>query len=119
MGKLKGVTVLLFEQEMTGKDPFGNPIFSENKIAVDNVIVSPTSTDDRVNQLHLTGKQAVYTLGIPKGDSNDWEDKYVEFFGKRWRTFGVTLEGIETLIPLDWNKKVLVEYFGEINKIST
>lgn len=96
----------------TGTDPFGNPIYEETDIDVENVLVSPTSTDDIVNQLTLTGKKAVYTLAIPKGDTNDWEDKEVKFFGKRWRTFGFPIEGIEDLIPLDWNKKVMVERCG-------
>jgi hypothetical protein len=96
----------------TGTDPFGNPIYEETDIDVENVLVSPTSTDDIVNQLTLTGKKAVYTLAIPKGDTNDWEDKEVKFFGKRWRTFGFPIEGIEDLIPLDWNKKVMVERYG-------
>jgi len=96
----------------TGTDPFGNPIYEETDIDVENVLVSPTSNDDIVNQLTLTGKKAVYTLAIPKGDTNDWEDKEVKFFGKRWRTFGFPIEGIEDLIPLDWNKKVMVERYG-------
>lgn len=96
----------------TGTDPFGKPIYEETDIDVENVLVSPTSTDDIVNQLTLTGKKAVYTLAIPKGDTNDWEDKEVKFFGKRWRTFGFPIEGIEDLIPLDWNKKVMVERYG-------
>lgn len=96
----------------TGTDPFGNPIYEETDIDVENVLVSPTSTDDIVNQLTLTGKKAVYTLAIPKGDTNDWEDKEVKFFGKHWRTFGFPIEGIEDLIPLDWNKKVMVERYG-------
>lgn len=98
--------------EKTGYDPFDNPIYEETDIDVENVLVSPTSTDDIVNQLTLTGKKAVYTLGIPKGDTHDWEDKEVKFFGKRWRTFGFPIEGIEDLIPLDWNKKVMVERYG-------
>lgn len=95
-----------------GVDPFGNPIYKDKDIEVENVLVSPTSSDDIVNQLTLTGKKAVYTLAIPKGDNHNWEDKEVKFFGKRWRVFGVPSEGIEDLIPLDWNKKVMVERYG-------
>lgn len=111
MAKLKGITVMLISQQETGRDPFGNPISQEVKDQVENVLVSPTSSDDIVNQLSLTGKKAVYTLAIPKGDEHDWEDKEVDFFDQRWRTFGLPLEGIETLIPLDWNKKVMVERY--------
>lgn len=112
MRMIKGITVTLIDNVETGKDPFGNPIYEDKEIEVNNVLVSPTSSDDIVNQLTLTGKKAIYTLAIPKEDTHDWEDKKVRFFGKTWRTFGEPLEGIEELIPLDWNKKVTVEYYG-------
>lgn len=112
MGLLKGITVTLIEKVEAGKDPFGNIIYTDKPVEVENVMVSPTSSDDIVNQLTLTGKKAIYTLAIPKGDTHDWENKEVQFFGKSWRTFGEPLEGIEELIPLDWNKKVTVEHYG-------
>lgn len=112
MGMIKGITVTLIDKVETGKDPFGSPIYEDEEIEVNNVLVSPTSSDDIVNQLTLTGKKAIYTIAIPKGDTHNWEDKKVRFFGKTWRTFGEPLEGIEELIPLDWNKKVKVEHYG-------
>lgn len=112
MAKIKGITVTLIGGIKTGEDPFGKPIYEDAEITVDNVLVSPTSSDDIVNQLNLTGKKAVYTLAIPKGDTNAWEDREVRFFGERWRTFGIPIEGIEELIPLEWNKKVMVERYG-------
>lgn len=112
MTKIKGITIILVDKVKTGTDPFGNPIYEDQDIEVENVLVSPTSSDDIVNQMTLTGKKAVYTLGIPKGDTHNWEDKEVKFFGERWRTFGFPTEGIEDLIPLDWNKKVMVERYG-------
>ncbi|WCZ54960.1 hypothetical protein [Latilactobacillus phage TMW 1.1365 P1] len=78
---------------------------------MDNVLVAPASADDITNQLNLTGRKAIYTLAIPKGDTHDWENKPVEFFGQRWKVFGIPLEGIDELIPLDWNKKVTVERY--------
>lgn len=109
---LKGITITLVDRVQTGEDDFGAIIYDDVEISVDNVLVAPTSTDDIVNQMSLTGKKAVYTLAIPKGDTHDWEDKEVKFFNQRWRTFGVPLEGIEKMIPLDWNKKVMVERYG-------
>lgn len=111
MAKIKGITVTLISKNEVGKDPLGAPIYEDVEIEVENVLVSPTSTDDIVNQLTLTGKKAVYTLAIPKGDTNTWEDQEVRFFGKRWRVFGTELQGIEDMIPLDWNKKVMVERY--------
>lgn len=112
MAKLKGIKITLISKIEDGEDPFGNPIYKDKEIEVDNVLIAPTSSDDIINQLNLTGKKAVYTLAIPKGDTNDWQDKDVLFFGARWKTFGFPLEGIEELIPLDWNKKVMVERYG-------
>lgn len=111
MTKLKGIPVTLMGKTVHGKDPFGKPLTIDFDIEVDNVLVAPASTDDVTNQLSLTGKHVVYTLGIPKGDTNDWVNKEVRFFGKRWRTVGAPLEGIEDLIPLGWNRKVMVEHY--------
>lgn len=111
MAMIKGITITLISKQEVGNDPFGAPIYDDVPIEVDNVLVSPTSTDDIINQLDITGKKAVYTLAIPKGDTNVWEDTEVLFFGESWRTFGFVTQGIEHLIPLDWNKKVMVERY--------
>ncbi len=112
MAKIKGISIILVDKIQVGVDPFGNPIYDDADIKVENVLVAPVSSDDVVNQQSLTGKTAVYTLAIPKNDTHDWEDKEVKFFGQRWRTFGFPTEGIENLIPLDWNMKVKVERYG-------
>ena len=112
MTRIRWIPILLYDKVEVGEDPFGAPLYEDRAITVENVLVSPTSTDDIVNQLNITGKKAVYTLGIPKGDTHNWEDKEVEFFGQRFRTFGFTTQGIEGMIPLDWNRKVMVERYG-------
>lgn len=111
MARIKGITVTLVDQELTDTDDFGRPIYKNKDIDVENVLVAPASADDVINSTDLTGRKAVYTLGIPKGDAHDWENKEVKFFGKRWRVFGIPTEGIDDLIPLDWNKKVMVERY--------
>ena len=111
MARLKGITIILVYKIKTGEYPFGKPIYEDVDIPIENVLVSPTSSDDVATHLHLTGKKAIYTLGIPKGDTHKWEDTEVEFFGRRWRTFGIPIEGMIHQIPLDWNKKVMVERY--------
>lgn len=108
---IEGITVILYDKIQTKTDPFGAPIYEETEIPVSNVLVSPTTSDDIVNTMNLTGRKAVYTLAIPKGDNHNWENKKVRFFGEDWQTFGIPLEGMEHLIPLDWNKKVMVERY--------
>lgn len=111
MAKIKGIKVTLIDKIEIDKDPFGNPVYEDLEIEVDNVLVTPTSTTDITNNLDLYGKKAVYTLGIPKNDNHDWEDKEVRFFNQKWRVFGKPIQGIEHLIPLAWNKKVMVEAY--------
>ena len=111
MGKIHGMQITLIDKQVVSIDPFGSPVVKDVEITIDNVIVSPATTEDVTSQMSLTGKKISYTLGIPKGDNNDWENKEVRFFGKRWKTVGIPLEGIEELIPLEWNKKVMVERY--------
>lgn len=111
MPKLKGITVTLIDRTQTGTDPFGKPIYEDVEIPVDNVLIGEPSTDDIANELNLTGKTLAYTLAIPKGDTNDWTNRKVSFFGETFRTIGKPMQGIEELIPLHWNRKVRVERY--------
>lgn len=108
---IKGITVTLLEETSTGLDPFGQPIKQQSAVEIDNVLVSPTDSKDVVEHAQLYGKKAVYTLGIPKGDANHWEDREVVIFGKKYRTFGPVVEGIEALVPTQWHRKVMVERY--------
>ena len=108
---MTGITVTLYEVKQTGTDAFNEPTYKETAVNVDNVLVSPTSTDEITDAINLYGRKAVYTLAIPKGDTHDWENRKVSFFGQDFRVFGIPTEGIDHLIPLGWNKKVTVERY--------
>lgn len=105
---LKGITVKLYGETLASTNDLGEEIFTKTEINVNNVLVAPATNEEILDAVNLYGKKAVYTLAIPKGDTNDWLDKDVEFFGETWQTFGIPQEGIEALIPLSWNKKVMV-----------
>ena len=109
--QIKGMNVTLYEPIQTGIDGFGNPVYEFEAVVIENVLVAPGSSDDILSTTNLTGKKAIDTLAIPKSDNHDWTDKKVEFFGQMWKTFGIPLEGIEENIPLEWNKKVMVERY--------
>ena len=111
MAKIHGIPITLIDKQVVSIDPFGSPVVKDVEILIDNVLVAPATTEDVTNQLSLTGKKISYTIGIPKGDMHDWEEKEVRFFGKRWKTVGIPLEGIESMMPLEWNKKVMVERY--------
>lgn len=114
MAILKGIPVVLITKTSTEKDAFNRPIETETRDTVENVLVAPLSQTDVeiINELSLNGKKARYQLAIPKGDNHKWEDAEVEFFGERWKTTGFSTIGIDDLIPLDWNRKVVVERYG-------
>lgn len=111
MSKIRGITVTLYTETSTEKDAFNRPIITETAVNVSNVLVYPTSASEVLDILNLTGRKAVYTLAIPKGDTHNWKNKRVSFFGETFRTFGEPIKGIDDLIPLDWNTKVMVERY--------
>ena len=104
---------------MTGYNPFGEPIITPTPVEVDNVLVGEPSSDDIVTSTSLYGKTIKYMLGIPKGDTNDWVNKKVEWtdaYGTTHTvmTFGYPITGIEANLPaqLPWHKKVRCEAYG-------
>ena len=111
MAHLQGITVTLYTQTQTGTNAFNEPIYATTPVDVDNVLVSPTTATEVLETVNLYGKKAVYTLAIPKGDTHDWQDKRIDFFGESWKSFGIPQTGIEANIPLDWNTKVTVERY--------
>lgn len=106
---MRGITVTLYEKTQIGTDPAGAPIYEETPVQVDNVLVAPETTVQLTSEMDLRGGEADYILGIPKGDEHGWEDAKVEFFGQTFRSFGIPIQGIDDLIPLDWNMKVKVK----------
>lgn len=109
--KIKGITVTLYSVEQTGEDDFGAPIYEETETPVENVLVAPSSDSEVLDTINLYGKKPIYTLAVPKGDDHEWEDRKVSFFGKDWRVFGALQQGIDANIPLEWNRKVMVERY--------
>lgn len=109
---MRGVTVYLHVKTESGTDAFGAPIYVDELIPVDNVLIGEPSSDQAIQELNLYGKRLAYVLAIPKGDEHVWTDTEVEFFGEKFRTYGEPTQGIEDLIPLSWNKKVRVERYG-------
>lgn len=106
---IKGITVKLYEKTITGKDDFNADIIGYGEpVYIHNVLIAPSTAKEIADTTKLFGKYAEYTLGIPKGDQHDWEKAKVEFFNKTWETLGPPVEGIENMIPLDWNKRVMV-----------
>ena len=111
MARLRGITIQLYEKTESGRDDFNRPIYTETATNVDNVLIGQPSTEDVVDTFNLTGKRVAYTLAIPKGDTHLWINRKVSFYGEVFHTIGEPTQGIEDMIPLSWNKKVMVERY--------
>lgn len=111
MPKPRGITVTLYERTQTGTDAFNAPIYGSAAVEVQDVLVAPEGDAGQAvfTDTDLNSRKSTYLLGIPKGDTHQWENSEVSFFSRRWKVIGMTTEGIEDLIPLRWNKKVRVE----------
>ena len=105
---MRGVSVVLYERVQTGTDAFNDPVYAETAVTVQNVLIGEPTTDEVTSSVELYGRKIEYMLGLPKGDAHNWEDTTVEIFGKKFRTFGATIQGIEENVPTPWHKKVRV-----------
>ena len=108
---MRGITVTLTIKTKTSTDAFGAPVYTETTKRVDNVLVGEPSTDDITPSTDLFGKRIDYMLGIPKGNTDNWQDTKVEWtdaYGRviRCETFGFPVTGVEALIPTPWHMKV-------------
>lgn len=109
---MKGITVQLAVKTVTGYDPFGAPIETEELVDVPDVIVGRPDTEDVTNTIQLYGKRIEYVLGIPKGDTHNWTDATIYIWGQKFRSIGYPETGIQDHIPLRWGQNVRVERYG-------
>ena len=108
---IRGRTVKLYEMLDVGVDDFNRPVQIESEVEVENVLIQPATNEAIVSDLEFYGKHLAYVLHIPKGDTHNWKDTTVEFYGEKWKTYGDALIYDEDLTPLDWNKQVKVERY--------
>lgn len=109
---IRGITVTLYEKTKTGEDAFGAPVYTETPVTVENVLISPVSSENLTGEEQLEGKRQVCEISIPKKNTNAWENSTVEFWGQKWRTFGFVQQFITENVPLDWDRKVKAERYG-------
>lgn len=119
MARISGNSVILYDEVQIGEDNFGDPIYQEVPVEVENVLVGEPTSDDIVSSTQLFGKTIQYMLGIPKGDTHDWTNKKVSWTDSSGvthtvQTFGFPITGIEANIPhqLPWHMKVRCEKYG-------
>lgn len=108
---MRGVTVTLYEEVQTGTDAMNAPVYRTNAVEVPDVLIGEPTSDEIVSSTEMYGKELTCMLGIPKGDTHDWENKKVSWtdaYGETHvlQTFGFPITGIEANIPTRWHKKV-------------
>lgn len=108
---IQGIPVTLTERSQTGVNEINEPVYEETEVIVENVLVGQPTTDEVSDALSLYGKRLAYTLYLPAGDSHNWENATVTFWGRTFRTFGLPMELIDENIPaaIPWNIRVKVE----------
>ena len=106
---MKGIAITLKKKTKTGTDAFGQDIYTETDVQVNDVLVGEQSSEDIQTAIVIYGKKIAYTLAIPKGDTNDWYKAKVVLWGETFNVIGDATMGIEENIPLRWNKKVHLE----------
>lgn len=114
---IHGIPVTLYETTATGTNALNETVYATQATTVYNVVVAPASEQEILDTLNITGRKAVYTLHIPKGDTHDWCNARVDFVlngvTRRCRTIGEPIEYIDDMVPLSWNKKVRCETLVE------
>ena len=108
-GLLHGVDIYYIRKIEVGRDPLNTPIYEENPEPVHDVLIGPSTSSEATESGDLTGRREQCQIGIPKGDTHDWTNCTVEFWGKRWRSIGFPERGIEDMVPTRWHQKVTVE----------
>ena len=111
--RLKGETVKLWTKTQTGTDEFNAPVYSWSYEEVANVLIGEPSPEEQTNDKNLYGRSIAYTLGIPKGDTHNWENQIVEFYEHKFITYGIPVQGVEANLPvhIPWHKKVKCERY--------
>ena len=110
---IQGIPVVIKHKVSTSRDAFGMPIIDhETEEVVENVLVTPLTSEEIAQDFAWYGEKTLYELSIPKGDTHEWEHAEVVFFGQSFKTVGRPREYIEDNLPLNWNKKIRVAAYG-------
>ena len=105
--------VILYDQEITETDGFNREIVKETAVTINGVVIGHPTTDDITSEINLSGKTIAYVLAIPADDTHVWENRTVEFYGRKWRTIGAPTKFMDGFMGADfhWNAKVRVEAY--------
>ncbi len=101
-----GESVVLTVKTQSGVDAFNDPVYTETQETVANVLIGQPTAEEAQSSIDLYGARCEVMLGIPKGDTHEWENTTVTFWGRTWHTIGPVIMGIEANVPTMWHKKI-------------
>ena len=110
---IKGIPITLYIETVVDHDPYGADIVEREAVTIPNVVIGQPSSDVVISELSVSGKHIVYNLAIPADDTHDWDNKIVEFYGRRWRTIGIPTQFMDGFMGDNWawNKQIKVEAY--------
>lgn len=97
-----GETVTVIERTQSGVDDFREPIFTEQRIDVANVLVAPKTTQDLTGSLRAAGDSLRIELHFPKTFTGSLAGVLVEVRGIRYRVDGDPIPYTAENTPLAW-----------------
>lgn len=104
------IPVSLYEKVQTGVDPFGTEIYKEQKVVVNNCLVSMVAYSQLSENNTTLSALDQFIIAIPKGDSHEWRNASVEFtladITFKCKTNGDYYLGFEDAMPLMWHKQI-------------
>lgn len=103
---MTGESVVLTVKTLSGVDGFNDPVYTETQETVANVLIGQPTAEEAQSSIDLYGARCEVMLGIPKGDTHEWENTTVTFWGRTWHTIGPVIMGIEANVPTMWHKKI-------------
>lgn len=114
---LKGMTITLVKETVTGYDDFNQPVVSTEEVPIEDCLVGQPTADDITTTTNLYGKKIAYVIGIPKAcladfAVDDFADAIIKINNESYRTIGFPEQGIQENIPLRWAFNVKVERYG-------
>lgn len=109
------IPVTLYKKVRIGVDEFNKDTYRTVPVVVNGCLVAPIANDAVTASTELETKHEAYTIAIPKGDTNAWEESEVSFSlnGRNImaRTYGSVTVGINDLVPLKWHGKINCERY--------
>ena len=105
---IRGTDVAVIRRTVDSRDDMGEPVFSESRETVGNVLVAPSSTDEMDETNRMFGITCDLTLHFPKSYTASLEGCAVDVGGTLYRVLGDPQPYMVGNTPTPWNRAAKV-----------